>query len=158
LSVEIAFFHSYYTLLKNHSQPWCSARLNVYIYGELKIVLSSKIVIHKDDMHKLYYKQKNFKYIYSLVFWWNPIPNPFAWYFHAEFVHALMEQDFGETRYEKSPVFPGFLPFRPKDVRWTYQRYSLWYIPSLVGLPRMGDTEAMWLGRSAIYFVKWEKF
>jgi hypothetical protein len=76
-----------------------------------------------------------------------------------QFVHALMEQDFGETRYEKSPVFPGFLSFPSKGrIRWTCQRYSLWYIPPLVGLPRMGDTEAMWLGRSAIYFVKWENF
>jgi hypothetical protein len=35
------------SLLKNHGQPRCIARyMNVYKYGEQKIMLSSKIVIY----------------------------------------------------------------------------------------------------------------
>jgi hypothetical protein len=57
-----------------------------------------------------------------------------------------MEQDFGELAMRKLPYSQGFFPFRLKDVCSSIVELVndiLFDIPSLVGLPRTGNTEAM---------------
>jgi hypothetical protein len=57
-----------------------------------------------------------------------------------------MEQDFGELAKRKPPYSMAFFPFRPKDGCSSIVELVndiLFDIPSLVGLPRTENTEAM---------------
>jgi hypothetical protein len=84
-----------------------------------------------------------------------PAPSPTTF---TQFVHALMEQDFGELllAMRKPPYSQAFFPFRPKDGCSSIVELVkdiLFYIPSLVGLPRTGNTEAMII-HIQIYFIQ----
>jgi hypothetical protein len=62
-----------------------------------------------------------------------------------------MEQDFGELAMRKRPYSTTFFPFRPKDGSIVeLVNDIIFYITSLVGLPRTGNTEAM----ISYYFIK----
>jgi hypothetical protein len=64
-----------------------------------------------------------------------------------------MEQDFGELAMRKPPYSMACFPFRPKDGCSSIVELVnniIFDIPSLVGLPRMGNTEAM----ISHYFIK----
>ena len=70
----------------------------------------------------------------------NPVPSSATF---TQFVHALMEQDFGELATRKPLRSQAFFPFRPKDGCSSIDELVnviLFYIPSLVGLPRTGNT------------------
>jgi hypothetical protein len=57
-----------------------------------------------------------------------------------------MEQDFGELAMRKPPYYTAFFPLRPKDSCSSIAELVndiIFDIPSLVGLPRTGNTEAM---------------
>ena len=67
----------------------------------------------------------------------------------TQFVHALMEQDFGELAMRKPPYSMAFFPFRPKDgcssiVELVNDIIFIYlHLLHIVGLPRTGNTEAM---------------
>jgi hypothetical protein len=64
-----------------------------------------------------------------------------------------MEQDFGELAMRKPPHSMAFFPFHPKNGCSSIVELVndiIFDIPSLVGLPRTGNTEAM----ISHYFIK----
>ena len=85
----------------------------------LKIIFISFIINKKSLIH-----------LPAIVFWWNPVSYPIAYYVHA--VRPCFDgARFRRTRYAKASVFPRFLSFPSKErifkYRWTCQRYSFWY-------------------------------
>jgi hypothetical protein len=72
-----------------------------------------------------------------------PAPSPTTF---TQFVHALMEQDFGELAMQKPPYSQAFFPFRPNSVHRNYVELFndiIFDMPSLIGIPRTRNTEAM---------------